>query len=151
MGRSRKPLNALQRSEVSIYRSTNHVFMKLINSVQSSEVLHDLHTALVNLRPKHSVYLSSAMNASEHNVIDVFCSSNWWSSALLLVLCEVTAVEFNRKTQAGFHSGSTMHVDVCACMQMHACVRMFAPWGVCGNLKATTLTAFLELNWIALG
>lgn len=54
MGRSRKPLNVLQCSEVSIYRSTNHVFMKLINSVQSSEVLNVLHAALVNLQAKHS-------------------------------------------------------------------------------------------------
>lgn len=126
MGRSRKPLNVLQRSEVSIYRSMNHVFMKLINSVQSCEVLHDLHAALVNLWGKHSVSLSSATNASEQNMIDVFCSSSQWSLDLLLVLCEVMSVEFNRKTQAGFHSGSTMHVYICACMQMYACVRMFA-------------------------
>lgn len=120
MGRSRKPLNVLQCSEVSIYRSTNHVFMKLINSVQSSEVLHDLHAALVNLWAMHSVSLSSAMNSSEQNMIDVFCSSNWWSLALHLVLCEVTSVEINWKTRAGFHSGSTMHV--CRCMLVYACL-----------------------------
>lgn len=44
MGGSRKPLNAVQCSEVSIYRSTNHVFMKLINSVQSTRVLQASHS-----------------------------------------------------------------------------------------------------------
>ncbi len=139
MGRSRKPLNALQRSGVSIYRSTNHVFMKLINSVQSC--------CIGKSGVKHSVSLSSATNASEQNMIDVFCSSSRWSLGLLLVLCEVMLVKFNRKSQAGFHIGSTVHVYVCACMQMCACIRMFArctKGGVHGNLKATACMGFLS-------
>lgn len=120
--RSRKSLNMLQCSEVSIYRSTNHVFMKLINSLQSSEVLHVQHVALVNQQSKHTVSLSFAMNTSEHNVINVFCSSKWWSFALLwsLVLCKVMSVEFNRKTQGWFQYWlHYMYVHACRSMLVY--------------------------------